>query len=219
MCVFGEDACIIQCTAWKWVGLFTFSTYLDIQTKPLYLKVWDASSGVWLRGDLRSSNIQVWDPSLSVGLTSDGKDLPRRLLTKTHLPMIQKLTAHHSESQCFACTYKIHESTKIQDVHNKVFVHLFCLKNGEYVYIDTSYFVWFFSFFCFYIYKIHIYTLLATSQCQICCPTMSSTPRRPDQVRQELLPKSFWTSFVSNTLDKLLQNTRSNTDKDSQYIC
>lgn len=38
------------------------------------VKVWDVSSGVWLCGDLSCSNIQVWVPSLSVGLTPDRKD-------------------------------------------------------------------------------------------------------------------------------------------------
>lgn len=81
----------IQCTAQECVCL-PLPFPLILTCKPLCVKVWDVSSGVWLRGDLSCGNIQVWDPSLSVGLTSDGKDLARRLLTKPQLCMIQELS-------------------------------------------------------------------------------------------------------------------------------
>lgn len=83
-CVF---AC--QCTAQGvFVSLYLF--YLSWHANPS-VKVWAVSSGVWL-WDLSGGNIQVWDPSLSVGLTSDGKDLAHRLLTKPQLWMIQELS-------------------------------------------------------------------------------------------------------------------------------
>ncbi len=81
----------IQCAAQECVCL-PLPFPLILTCKPLCVKVWDVSSGVWLWGDLSSGNIQVWDPSLSVGLTSDGKDLACRLLTKPQLCMIQELS-------------------------------------------------------------------------------------------------------------------------------
>lgn len=81
----------IQCAVEKCVCL-PLPFPLILTCKPLCVKVWDVSSGVWLLGDLSCGNIQVWDPSLSVGLTWDGRDLPRRLLTKPRLCMIQKLS-------------------------------------------------------------------------------------------------------------------------------
>ncbi len=91
MCCVCVCAFAIQCTAQECVCL-PLPFPLILTCKPLCVKVWDVSSGVWLWGDLNCGNIQVWDPSLSVGLTSDGKDLPRRLLTKPQLCMIQELS-------------------------------------------------------------------------------------------------------------------------------
>lgn len=45
---------------------------LILSCKALCVKLWDVSSGVWLRGDLRCSNIQVWDLSLSLSLSFCG---------------------------------------------------------------------------------------------------------------------------------------------------
>lgn len=123
-CLYGYVLCMcafaIQCTAQECVCLpLAFS--LILTCKPLCVKVWDVSSGVWLWGDLSCGNIQVWDPSLSVGLTSDGKDLPRRLLTKLQLCMIQEL------SQCMLCWGQTFH-TYIRDVvHFSLYKYIQCL--------------------------------------------------------------------------------------------
>lgn len=64
-----HSACCTVC-----LSPFTLSTYLDMQT-PLW-----RCEEIWACG-----NVQVWDPSLSVGLTSGGKDLAHTVLTKPQL--------------------------------------------------------------------------------------------------------------------------------------